>query len=259
LEKIGNNRKRSEQSRKRRLHFHRISICFDKKAVPLSLFTPTLVHLRPHGWPLAGIKTERRKSSLADLKLKQQNQNFMKYVLDKISTVQACDALLAGAKKKKQNLERRVRNLGESLDTFRKRLDQVHQESAQIQSSLEAFTSAYGSLAEGKDKMNMKIRIKRLELQQAMAEKKATTYNVGALLAKELQYNRLHSEVATLEDYVTAVALQRLALDAPALRIVQPAVLLRQTVARPVLIPQVLLRPEINTGRMDLSYLFNVA
>ena len=153
----------------------------------------------------------------------------MKYVLERISTVQACDALLTGAKKKKQYLERRVRNLGETLDRFRKRLDQVHAESVQLLSSLEAFTSAYGSLSEGKDKVNMKIRIKRLELQQAMLEKKAITYNVGALLVKEMQYNRLESQVSVLEDYITAVEQRRAALEASTLHIVQPTVLLRSS------------------------------
>jgi len=175
----------------------------------------------------------------------------MKYTLEKISTMQACDALLAGAKKKKQNLERRVRNLGESLSAFRKRLDQVQDESAQVQSSLEAFTGAYGSLSEGKDKVNMKIRIKRLELQQAMLEKKSTTYNVGALLVKEMQYNRLHSQVAAMEDYVTAVEQQRATLEAPALRIVQPAVLLRQPVASRARISLGLRLPEIRIAQED--------
>jgi chromosome segregation ATPase len=161
--------------------------------------------------------------------LNNKNKNFMKYVLERINTVQACDALLAGAKKKKQDLERRVRNLGESLDRFRERLDQVHADSLQLQSSLEAFTGAYGSLSEGKDKVNIKIRIKRLKLQQAMLEKKAMTYNVGALLVKELQYNRLDSQVSALEDYITAIAQRRAALEAPSLRIVQPIVLLRSS------------------------------
>jgi len=185
----------------------------------------------------------------------------MEYVLEKISTVQACDALLAGAKKKMQNLGRRMRNLGESLVTFRKRLDQVREESAQIQSSLEVFTGAYGSLAEGKDKVNMKIRIKRLELQQAMLEKKATTYNTGALLVKEMQYNRLHSQVAVLVDYIKAVEEQKAALQAPALRVVHAPVLLHQPVASRALIPQVLRVPEIRAGwlRMGSSYHFNVA
>jgi hypothetical protein len=202
---------------------------------------------------------------------KNKKHNLMNYVLERISTVQACDALLAGAKKKKLYIERRVRNLGESLVMFRKRLDQVHQESAQVQSTLEAFTVAYGSLPEGKDKVNIKIRIKRLELQQAMLEKKAITYNVGALLVKEMQYNRLESQVAVLEDYVTAIEQQRAALEAPALRIVQPAVLLRQPVASAALIPLGLRLPEIRKGqgdylrffrkhfRTDSAYRFNVA
>ena len=165
----------------------------------------------------------------------------MKYVLESISTVQVCDALLAGAKKKKQYLERRVRNLGELLAAFRKRLNQVHAESAEVQSSLEIFTGAYGSLSEGKDKVNLKIRIKRLELQQAMLEKKATTYNVGALLVKELQYNQLASQVAALEEYIAAVARRKETLETPTLRIIRPAVLLRQPVTRPVIVP--VLRP----------------
>jgi hypothetical protein len=185
----------------------------------------------------------------------------MKYALERITTMQACDALLAGAKKKKQNLERRVRNLGESLDTFRKRLHEVSNESAQVQTLLEVFTGAYGSLAEGKDKINMKIRIKRLELQLAMLEKKETIYNVGTLLVKEMQYNRLHSQVLALETYITEVEQHRAALVAPTLRIAQPISLLRQPVVRPVLMPQPLRMPEIATShfRTGLSANFNVA
>jgi hypothetical protein len=182
----------------------------------------------------------------------------MKYALERISTVQACDALLAGAKKKKQNLGRRVRNLGESLDTFRKRLDEVHNESAQVQSLLEVFTGAYGSLAQGKDKVNMKIRIKRLELRQAMLEKKETIYNIGALLVKEMQYTRLRSQVAALEAYISAVEERRGVLEAPALRVLQPAVLLRRPVAHPALMQVALRLPETWRGRRDVvRFLFN--
>jgi hypothetical protein len=126
-------------------------------------------------------------------------------------------------------------------------------------------------LPEGRDKVNMKIRIKRLELQQAMLEKKATIYHAGALLVKEMQYNRLHSQVVALEDYITAVEQRRVVLEAPALRVVQPAVSLRLPVARPARAPQVLRLPEVSTRlgnylsvflhrfRTGLSYRFNVA
>jgi len=149
----------------------------------------------------------------------------MQYVLERISTVQACHALLAGAQKKKQYLERRRRSLGESIDTFRKRLDQVNQEVAQVRSIREAFTAAYESLPEGKYKVDMKIKVKRLELRQVMLEKKMGTCNVGALLVKELQYNHLNSQVLALENYITAVEQRRTVLDPTPLHVVQPGIL----------------------------------
>jgi hypothetical protein len=57
-----------------------------------------------------------------------------------------------------------------------------------------------------------------------MLEKKAIIYNVGTLLVKEMQYNRLHSQVGALESYVTAVEQRRVVLEAPALPVIQPAV-----------------------------------
>ena len=186
----------------------------------------------------------------------------MEYALEKITTAQACDALLAGAKKKKLHLERRVRNLGESLVTFHKRLDQVYAESAEVQSSLETFADAYASLSESKDKANMKIRIKRLELQQAMLERKAATYNVGALLVKELQYNTLHRQVGTLKGYIAELEQRIMELQTPTLHIVQPAALMRRPAANPVFIPPVLRLPEVRIGQgeyLGLSYRNNVA
>jgi len=173
----------------------------------------------------------------------------MNYVLESISTVPACDALLAGAKKKLQDLQRRARNLGESLVAFRQRIDQVRQESAQVQSLLEVFTSAYESLSPGKDKANMNIRIKRLELQRALLEKKAITCNAGALLAKERQYNALNSQVATLEAYIAAVADRRAELVASTLRVVSHLVALRRPVISAGLVAPLLRLPEGKPGR----------
>ena len=166
---------------------------------------------------------------------KTKKQNCMNYVLERISTVSACDVLLAGAQKKKQIIERRRRNLGESLDTFRKRLDQLGQESTEVQSTLAAFTAAYHALPEGRDKVDMNVKVKRLELQQAVLEKRARTYNVGALLDKELQYNSLDSQVSALEDYIVAIAQRRAALDTAVLYVSPVLTLLREPVVKQAL------------------------
>lgn len=130
----------------------------------------------------------------------------MQYALEKISTVAACDALLASAQKKKQDLERKMRNLGESIGTFRSRLDQIGQDSILVQALLIAYSAAYNALPEGtRDKASMNVKVKRLELRQARLERKAFTCNAHNLLAKEVKYNMLASQMAVLSTYISAL------------------------------------------------------
>src|SRR5690242_13878223 len=138
----------------------------------------------------------------------------MKYSLEKISTVSACDALLVSAQKKKQNLERKRRNLGESIDTFRERLDQMGKDTVLVQALLIAYTGAYEAMPEGtKDKASMNVKVKRLELRQAKLDKKAFTCNVRSLLAKQVKYNKLDNQVAVIDNYITAVRNMKLTLS----------------------------------------------
>jgi hypothetical protein len=137
----------------------------------------------------------------------------MKYSLEKISTVEACNTLLASAQKKKQTLERKRRNLGESIDTFRKRLDHLGNETIEVQLSLAAHTTAYHALAEGsKYKASINVKVKRLELRQAILDKKACTCNLPALLAKEIKYNKFDNQVAAIDSYIAMVQNKRMVL-----------------------------------------------
>jgi hypothetical protein len=156
----------------------------------------------------------------------------MRYSWEKVNTRQACDALLAQAQVKKQRLERRRRNLGESIEVFRKRLVLVSEERIQVNSALMAFTAAHKALPEGKDKITIEIKIKRLEVRLAILAKKAYTYNVVALLARQMKYNLLDRQVWVMEHYIATVARIRLVLSRPALRSVQVAANLRSAVGR---------------------------
>jgi hypothetical protein len=136
----------------------------------------------------------------------------MQYSLNKITTVTACNALLAKAQKTKQTLERKRRNLGESIDTFRERMDCLARETADVQILLSAFTTCYHALPEGKYKLSLNVKIKRQEVRQARLALKAFTYNAPALLAKQLKYNMLGQKVAAIDHYITTVQNHRAAL-----------------------------------------------
>jgi hypothetical protein len=156
----------------------------------------------------------------------------MRYSLEKVNTTQACDVLLTQAGVKKQRLERRRRNLGETIGTFRQRLDQVSRETAQVQATLETFRVAYEALAEGKDKASLNVKIKRLELRLAVLESKSYTYHAAALVAREMKYNVLDSQLIALEDYVASLTRKRAALSSMALRMGQVAHVSRPPVPR---------------------------
>jgi hypothetical protein len=153
----------------------------------------------------------------------------MQYELEKINALQACDDLLTRARKKKLTLERLKRNLGESIDTFRKRIDYISKESARVQTSIAALMTAYQLLPEGQEKATLHIMIKRLEVRQALLEKRAYTCNVATLLVKELRYNRLDSQVPVIERFIAAVEQRRTALSEVAVQVASPAQMLDES------------------------------
>ena len=143
----------------------------------------------------------------------------MNYALQKISTVGACDALLESAHKQRKNLERRRRNLGEAIVSFQERLDKMNTERVTVQVLLQSFTPAYALLPEGKDKANLNVAIKRLEVRKALLDKRSLVCNAYTLLKKQLVYNLLHSQVSAMDSYIAAVNERRMDLNLFDLRI----------------------------------------
>lgn len=157
----------------------------------------------------------------------------MNYSLDKINTLAGCDLLLASAQQKKQMLERKRRNLGESIDNFRKRIDNINKESAEVLTMLAAYTTAYHALPEvSKYKIRMNVKVKRLELRMARLEKKAFTCNELALLSKQLRYNKLDAQLSAIDHYIATVENKKTVLGQALLRVTYKAPALRFPVIR---------------------------
>ena len=140
----------------------------------------------------------------------------MNYSLEKISTVEACDALLAIAQTEKENLERRRRNLGESISNFDARTGTVGDDMASVQALLQTFITAYNALPEGRDKVDMNIEIKRLEARKAQLDKSVVSYNVQSLLERQVSYNLLDNQVPVIDAYIAAIQNKRTEIGAGA-------------------------------------------
>jgi hypothetical protein len=140
----------------------------------------------------------------------------MNYSFENISTVEACDDLLATAQNDKENLERRRRNLGESIDSFDERTGDVGNELESVQTLIQTFITAYNSLPEGKDKLNMDVQIKQMQAREAQLHKTGISYNVYSLLQKQVDYNLLDSQVPVIDAYIVAIQNKRTELEAAA-------------------------------------------
>jgi len=136
----------------------------------------------------------------------------MNYSLDKVTTVEACDALLEVAQEDKESLERRRRNLDEAIDNFDERTTDIGTEHTAVIALLASYTTLYGSLPEGKDKVEINLEIKRLEARKAQLDKMVIGYSVYALLGKQVDFNLLDAQVNITDAYIAAVQAKRTAL-----------------------------------------------
>jgi chromosome segregation ATPase len=129
----------------------------------------------------------------------------MQYAFDKIDTVAGYETLLASAQKKKRVVERQLRNLAATIDNFKKHIEEINSETATVQTLLSAYNTAFEALPQGKDKAKLNVAIKRLEVRQALADKRALTYNVRSLLMKQVKYNMLLNRLTTIDTYINSI------------------------------------------------------
>jgi len=136
----------------------------------------------------------------------------MVYSLEKITTTAMCDTLLEVVTKDRESLERRRRNLAESVSNFDERTTDIGAELLSVQARLDTYTDLYEILPEGKDKINANLEIKRMEARKALLDKQVIGYNVFVLLDKQVDYNHLESQVAIADAYIAAVTAKKTAL-----------------------------------------------
>jgi hypothetical protein len=87
----------------------------------------------------------RQTGSAARLDGAKHNYQFiMDYSLEMITTVAECDALLLVAGEDQETLERRRRNLDESIDNFGERTHDYGTEMQAVITLLETYNAAYG-------------------------------------------------------------------------------------------------------------------
>lgn len=143
----------------------------------------------------------------------------MDYSLEMITTVAECDALLLQAGEDQETLERRRRNLDESIGNFGERTHDYSTEMQSVITLLETYTLAYDALPEGKNKMTIYLEMKRMETRKAQLDKSVASYNASSLIGKQVDLNLLTTQLPMLMAYIAALQARRTALGGGTLRV----------------------------------------
>ena len=143
----------------------------------------------------------------------------MNYSLEMITTIAECDALLLVAGEDKESLERRRRNLDETIGNFGDRTHNYGTELQATQTLLTTYNAAYDALPEGKNKATIYLEMKRLEARKAQLEKSVTSYNASSLINKQADFNLLDSQVPVVTAFIAAIQTRRAALANGTLRV----------------------------------------
>ena len=136
----------------------------------------------------------------------------MIYSLEKITTVAMCNILLEAATSDRDNLERRRQNLLASVNTFDARTADIGTDLISVQARLDIYTNLYDILPEGEDKIDANLEVKRAEARKALLDKQVLSYNVFALLDKQVNCNVLETQVSIVDLYIASVQAKRTAL-----------------------------------------------
>lgn len=125
----------------------------------------------------------------------------MQYSIERLTTVDDCDAAIAQAQQVKDSLDFKKANLEHRQLTQEARADRLES----TNSGLTALQNIYANLPAGEVKDDVERRIEKLEYRKFTMEKGITDHGVLALLDHETDVGRMEAEIAELEAFIDAV------------------------------------------------------
>lgn len=136
----------------------------------------------------------------------------MDYSLEKISTLAECDAMLDIVRKEKELAERKKLDQSDDLRGFEVKTTEINNELESVTKILENFIVFLPNLPEGKEKKKMELEISRYSMRKTVLLNQNLSYNIYALLEKQLDYNLMEPDVAVIDAFILQLEAKRATL-----------------------------------------------
>ncbi len=135
--------------------------------------------------------------------------------LSLLATIAECDSALQITEAEKVLLERRLRNLGESLTDKAKRTINVQEGIVSVQAIIAGFQSALTVITDEKEKRNLELKIEREETKLKALQNKDANYSSVNVLEDQINHQQLEAQITVLNTAITSINTQKATLTTP--------------------------------------------
>ncbi|CAA0146707.1 hypothetical protein [Tenacibaculum maritimum] len=123
-----------------------------------------------------------------------------------LETKAACDAAIETTQSEKTLLERRLRNLGESLTDKELRTQRVQEGIISVKAIITGFESALGVITDEKEKRSLELKIEREETKLKALENRNANYSAVNVIEDQIDHQQLEAQVAILNTALNEIA-----------------------------------------------------
>lgn len=122
--------------------------------------------------------------------------------IERITTIEMCDHLLAGAEKNKILLERKRRNLGERVGDLTEQEEALTTELADVLLAYQVLTDTYEKLPPGPERTKMGLMIDQEEIRKAQLQRQLRYSGAISVLNIQKNYNITDSQIVAANNYI---------------------------------------------------------
>ena len=129
----------------------------------------------------------------------------MELDLELLTTKEACDEVIKITEAEKTLLERRLRNLGESLEDKTLRTKIVAEGIISVKAIIGGFESAVNVITDEKEKRDLELKIEREETKLKSLENRRANYSAVNVLEDQINHQQLEAQAAVLTNSITEI------------------------------------------------------
>ncbi|MGB5982068.1 MAG: hypothetical protein WBG46_07985 [Nonlabens sp.] len=133
---------------------------------------------------------------------------------DLLETVEQCDLALEILNAEKTTVSRRLRNLGESLESKSDRTVETSEGIAASEAIISGFQSALSSITDEKTRRDLELKVEVEETKLKRLENRQASYNSVSVIEDQVDHTQLEVQIPVLDDAIAGVEARKTALEA---------------------------------------------